>query len=248
MGLITSLIAVILCIIFYIRIYKRDLPTPLEKWKVAFPVILGIFSPFLSTIVVLGIGLLLNSLGTSIDKLIPNIVLGSLASSFLKAGCTEEIVKFLIFFITLKVTKPKNVYEYGMLCAGVGVGFTGLEEVLYGGSNVSIALMRLPAFGMHVIMGIIMGVCYGIAQYKKLNNQEGVGKYKALAFIIPITIHTLFDAVTTSNKALTSTNDTVVMTGVIVAIVIIVLTVIFQFYVFSWFKKNSTKYCEMHVE
>lgn len=34
------------------------------------------------------------------------------------AGFTEELVKFLVFLLVLKINKPKNVYEHGVLRAG----------------------------------------------------------------------------------------------------------------------------------
>lgn len=187
------------------------------------------------------------ALGSS-HKLVSNIFLGSLLSSFLKAGFAEEITKFAILLIVVRIVKPKNVYEYGLLGAGVGFGFTGVEELLYGGSNPVVVLIRIPSFGAHMMLGLIMGLCYGLAKFRKQNNFEGSGKYMAMSLLIPMAIHTVYDAVTVSNKALSSTNDNVIMAGVIVALLVLLLMVVLQFYSFYWFKKNSSELCEKKIE
>ena len=247
MGLLVALVAVVPCAIIYVRMYRREAPEPIGKRKALLPVVLGLIAPFFSTLLVGLIGFFILQIagGRTLPELIPSRVLSSLAGSFLLAGFTEELIKFLLFLLTVKLVKPKNVYEYGLLCAGIGFGFTVLEDALYGGGNVTVALARLLFFAMHMAFGLIMGTYYGLSKYDRRKGRDSAGRHLFLALFLPVLWHTLYDAATTANAGITSEDETMQMVGVVIAIIAIIVSVVLQFVVLVRFKKKSEEYCAM---
>lgn len=245
MGLIVSLISTILCAVVYVRMYRRDLPEPIGKKKAALPAVLGFFAPILSTMAagLFSIGAVA-LMGGSIQDSIHSLILRSLLGSFIIAGFTEELVKFLLFLLTVKIAKPKNVYEYGMLCAGIGFGFTALEILLYGSGNAVVALSRIPTFALHMVFGLIMGVQLGLARYSRLKG-EGSRKHICLALLLPVLLHTVYDAATFSNAGIRADDDTTMKVAIVIGLVVILVSVVFQFALLIQFRKKSEAYCGM---
>ena len=243
MGLIVGLFSALLCVIVYVRMYRKDLPVPIGKGKAALPAVLGIFSPYLSGLVLALTGLVMTKLlGRPMSELVHSMVIRSLAASFFSAGFPEEITKFLVFLLVIIIVKPGNVYEYGMLCAGVGLGFTALEEAMYGGGNLLVAVTRIPTFALHMVFGVIMGTRFGLAKNDRLMGRSGA-KNTALSLILPILFHTVFDASNTANMALRSDDTSIQATGVAVALAVMVISLILQFRILSRFMKRSEYYC-----
>ena len=202
MGMLSSIISFALCAIVYVRMLKREVPEPMSKKQAWVPVAVGVIGPIISTLVAVGLGMLIFKLrggeltqaGISVQPTQPedmNLVAASLLRAFRNAGFTEELVKLLLALLMVKIFKPKNVYEYALAFIGIGFGFTALEEILYGGGVRS--LIRLPGFAMHMVFGIIMGVNLGLARYEK---QQGgsPGKYILCGLLVPVLWHTLYDA------------------------------------------------------
>lgn len=248
MGLLVSLFATALCAIVYIRMYRRELPEPIGVKKAVIPVALGLFSPIFSTALVIAFGLLFTyTLGGSIQDRISSPVLGAIVGSFFLAGFTEEFIKFLVFLLTVKIVKPKKVYEFGLLCAGVGFGFTALEETLYGGSGIATAVARIPMFAMHVVFGILMGTHIGLARYNKKEGTGEVGKHRFLAFFLPVLWHTLYDAATTANPGLRAEDEAMQVIYIIGGLIVIIASTVLQFIVLVRFRKNTETYCGMEL-
>lgn len=260
MGLIAGIIEGILCIILYVRMCGREVPEPMGK-KAAIPVVLGLFAPILSTLLLLGFGLLLGygfivtqstgGQGQSLTSFVPTYALKSFVSAFIGASFPEELVKFLLLLLSMKIVKPKNVYECGLLGAGVGVGFTFLEEMLYGGQSIVSSLVRLPFFAMHVVFDLIMGIFLGLALYGEKNGHSGTKKHVILAFVVPVLWHTVFDAATTFNKmlqtGLDTDNDFLRNVGAVFAVVVIVASVALQVWELVQFKKRTGELCAMEI-
>ena len=152
MGIILALVAFALCAIVYVRMVKREIPEPISKKQAIIPVAAGLAAPILATILIIIYGFIMKfTVGVPLAALSDSLLYKSLVTSFVGAGFTEEFVKFLLLLLLVKVLRPKNVYEYVLICVGISVGFTLLEEVTYGGGGGAItALTRIPAFGMHV--------------------------------------------------------------------------------------------------
>ena len=248
MSLVVSLISTVLCAVVYIRMYKKDLPDPITKRKAAVPPVLGFFAPVLSTAAVGLLSVALVSIfGGDIVTKIPSLILRSLVSSFILAGFTEEAIKFLIYLIVLKITKPKNVYEYGMLCSGIGFGFTALEILLYGATNTLVAVARLPLFAMHMIFGLVMGIFWGLAKYSRQHGVSGSGKYTFLALFLPVLWHTAIDAATTANAGIRAGDETQQKIAVVIALVMIAASIAGEIILLTRFRKKSSEYCGMEI-
>ena len=246
MGIILALVVFVLCAIIYIRMVRRETPEPLGKKQAAIPVVIGLAAPFLATALLILFGWIMKfTIGKPIAGLSDSLVYKALVTSFVGAGFTEEFVKCMLLLLVVKILKPKNVYEYGLFCAGIAVGFTLLEELLYGTGNMITALFRIPCFGLHVAFGVIMGTHLGIARYRKQNNLGGVGKHIFLGVFLPMLWHTLYDASTADNTGLMVENEDTQTVGMIIALVSVVISVVLQFVVFNNFKKKSGEYCGM---
>lgn len=254
MGLIVGILEGILCIILYVRMCKREVPEPMGK-KAAIPVVLGFFAPFLSTLLLAAYGLAINQAmggqGQSLVSMIPTYTLKSLFAGFMGAAFPEEFIKLLLLLLSMRIIRPKNVYECGLLGAGVGTGFTFLEEMLYGGQNVASALVRLPFFAMHVVFDLIMGILLGLALYEKQSGRGGASRHAALAFVMPVLWHTIFDAATTFNKGLQAGIDTenelLRNVSAIVALIVIIASVALQIWGLIQYKKKTGELCAMET-
>jgi RsiW-degrading membrane proteinase PrsW (M82 family) len=245
MDIIVSLISTVLCAVVYIRMVRRETPEAMPKKKAVIPVVAGLLAPFLATVVTLGIGLAIRGItgGRSLSEAIGNMALASLTGSFLAAGMTEELVKFLLFWLITRRLKPKNVYEYAVLMAGIGFGFTVLEEIGYGSVSPLISLSRLPGFAMHMVLGLIMGLFLGLARYK----ERGGIREHCLAFLLPILWHTVYDASTGFNGALSAEDENVQLIGIAFWLVVVIASTVLQFVVLIKFKKNAERYCAMEI-
>lgn len=249
MGLIAAVIATALCAAVYVRMYKRELPEPMGVKRAVLPVAFGVIAIFFTVPMVVLWGLLIQGItGSSIRELVSSLALRSLIASFFLAGFTEELIKFLMFLIVIKVAKPKSVYEYGLLCAGVGLGFTGLEDTLYGMQDPATSLYRALFFAMHLLFGLLMGIQLGLAEYSRQQGRNDVGLHVLLAFLLPVLWHTLFDAATGLNAGLQSNDENVQVVAVIIAFTADAISIALQFVLLSWFKKRTREYCGMRLD
>ena len=229
MGLIAAVIATALCAVVYVRMYKREIPEPIGKKQALIPVALGVVAALLMMPVFLGVGLLIAAVVPGgLAGLVPSPVLRSLVSAFFMAGFTEELIKLLMFLIVVRVVKPKSVYEYGLLCAGVGFGFTGLEDLIYGITNPVGSIFRVLFFAMHMVFGLLMGVELGLARFNKRAGTGGSVKHTLLALVLPVLWHTVFDASTSNNPALAATDDAGKILGIAFALVVLVISIALQ--------------------
>ena len=248
MGLIAAVIATVLCAVVYVRMYKRELPEPISKRQAAIPVVLGTAAVFLMVPATIGVEYLITMvIPGGLAGLAPSLVLRSLVSAFFMAGCTEELIKLLMFLIVVRVVKPKNVYEYGLLCAGVGFGFTGLEDLLYGMTNPVSSFFRVLFFAMHMVFGLLMGVELGMARFSKRAGTGGSGKHTLLALALPVLWHTVFDASTTTNAGFNATDETTQIVAIVVALVVCAISIALQFVLLIRFKRDTMKLCVMSV-
>lgn len=249
MSIILALVAFALCAILYVRMVRREIPEPMGKKQALIPVVTGLAAPILATALIIIFGLIIKAtINKPLAGLSDSLVYKALVTSFVGAGFTEEFIKFLLLLLLARFLKPKNVYEYALICVGLGVGFTLLEEVTYGAANSPLtALARIPAFGMHLVFAILMGVHFAIAKYNKQNGLGGVGMHRFLGLFLPILWHTLFDASTVDNTALMVEDEAINTTGFMITMGIVLISVILQIVMFLWFKKKTGEYCGMQL-
>lgn len=253
MGLIMGMLDGALCVILYVRMCRREVPEPMGK-KAAIPVALGLLAPLFSTLMFVGIGLISLQItgeqSQSLVSFVPTNTLKSFVAAFLGAAFPEELIKFLLLLLSVKLVKPKSIYECGLLGAGVGTGFTFLEQMIYGGTNLVSALARMPFFAMHLVFDLIMGLFLGLAMHEKRNGRSGK-KHDVLAFVVPVLWHTVFDAATTFNKVLQTgleTEDTFSRNvGAVFALIVLVVSIAAQVWVLIQYKKRTEELCAMEL-
>ena len=245
MAFVQLVISLIILGILYLRMIRRENPGTIAKTQAVVPIILGAVSTVLSFLLFLAIGSLLNNAGVSTKRL-PAFI-RSVIAAFIAAGLPEEIAKFMMILLTLLVfrTRIRNVYEYILIGAAVGFGFTLLEEFFYGSDSVVLAVTRLTTIASHMVFGIIMARHLGTAKYNKIKGRGFVTGEYALALLVPILLHTLYDAGTATNVYLNSDNEDTAVIGMAFAVGFTVALFIMQIVVLVRLKKNTEKYCGM---
>ncbi|MBQ5330965.1 MAG: PrsW family intramembrane metalloprotease [Oscillospiraceae bacterium] len=243
MPVIQLVLSLIVLGIIYKRMIGREIPSPPGKRQVILPVILGVISLIPSLAVTLGLMWILKvGLGISTEGL--PVILRSFISAFVSAGFPEELSKMLMMLLCFRVFRKsiRNGYEYILIGAGVGFGFTLFEEFAYGSDTA--ALSRLFTIAAHMIFGIIMAKHLGTARFKKERRENAAGEY-AKAFCLPVLIHTVYDTFTAFNTYLESEDDGEAAIGVLLALAVAVTLFVMQIVLLIRLKKDTGKYCEM---
>ena len=119
-GLITTGILGVL----YMRMIKREKSGQIGMPQALLPIILGIVSEIVSSRLVMFVMISLGQEGSAKYNELP-VVARQFLSPFLFAAFPEELFKLIMVIITLCVfrKKVKNVYEYILIGAAVGIGF-----------------------------------------------------------------------------------------------------------------------------
>ena len=247
MIIIQFALTVTVLTILYVRMVKREVPS-IGKAQAIVPILLGVVSLVVSIAMSFGVSLAFVKLGYNKNN-VDSLELRSIVGAFANAGFPEEIGKFLFIMISIKIFKPKNVYEYLLIGFGTGMGFTLLEELMYGASFA--ALIRILIITFHSLMGAIMASYIGKAKYYKTHNEENknVALEYVKALFIPILIHTLYDASNVKNAGLEQgVPDSAQGIAVIIALLTILITFIFQIVILIKIKKDSEKLISMRIE
>lgn len=248
MELIQMVISLIVIGVLYARMIGRETPQPIGKAQAIVPVVLGLITVPLSFVITMGIATFMVGAGFTVSS-ISNTVLRALAGAFFAAGFTEELAKLLLLLVAVAIFKPKNVYEYIIAGAGIGFGFTLLEEFFYGGGLM--ALTRLLTIALHMLFGIIMGRHLGLARHAKITGDGSATMHYVLAFVMPVLVHTLFDACTGLNPALKAAteggDDLTLGIGLAVALGMMVVGIVSQFVLLLGLKRDAQQYCEMET-
>lgn len=245
-AILQAVLALIILGIVYMRMIKRETPEPIGRAQAIVPVVLGVASLVLSFLFTVAIGAGLLGAGIVL-KDISIIPLRATLGALLSAGLTEEVAKFIVLMVVIVIFKPKNVYECIIAGAGVGFGFTIFEEFLYGGDGTT-ALSRLITLALHFAFGVIMAKHIGMARHNKLTGNGSVAGQYALSLIIPIILHTLFDAFVAHYPViLNAAGDPGADLALIVALAIVVVATVWQVVVLVRLKKDTQKYCDMAV-
>ena len=119
--------------------------------------------------------------------------------SIFVAGIVEELAKLLcLVLFTRKNRHFDDPYDGMIYAALLSLSFAGFENILYifAQSNFdkmqAIALLRgVTAVPLHLVCGIIMGYYYGVYKFTKSNQK--LKKYKSLAYILPVIMHTVYN-------------------------------------------------------
>ena len=230
----------------YIRMIRREVPKPIGTWQALVPVLLGVVSILVSTLLTVAISMGLGLLGARVDE-IGNPVVQSAVKAFVGAGLTEELIKLLMMLLSFRLFRPKNVYEYILIGAAVGIGFTLHEEYAYAGSAVG--FLRMITLGTHTALGIVMARYLGMARYQRRTGRSGAAKRIVPAFALPVLIHTAYDACTVANPALqglgTGMDETSMLFYLVAGIAAILACAVWQVVVLVKLKKRAAEYSAM---
>ena len=235
----------------YMRMIKREKPEQISVPQALLPIILGILSEIISSRAVM---YLMIGLGTEKGAQYSELptVARQFMSPFLFAAFPEELIKLIMVIITLCVfrKKVKNVYEYILIGAAVGIGFSIAEDYSYA-SELASVFIRLPMLPGHMAMDMLMGEFLGIAMYNKKNNAGPVAIFNIFALVVPVIIHTLYDAGSTGNfmvfEGAANGNNVMVTIGSVYALVVIVGFIVYSIRIIIRFKKIGEKFNNMII-
>lgn len=182
--LIASLLPVALLMGY---IYKRDTfekePWPLLLKAFGFGVLAAMLDMFVA-----------GALNFLIPKPSDTPLADALYNAFVSAAFPEEFCKLLMLYLCIWKSPYFNEYYDGLeYAAFVGLGFAGIENVLYimqGGLGLAVGrgLFAVPA---HFFFAIFMGYFFALARFR-YNMRR---KYLTLAYLIPVALHGTYDAV-----------------------------------------------------
>ncbi len=250
MEIVSAGLTIAILGLLYWRMIKRETPERIGGLQALLPIALGVVSMFLGALATI---LLAKALGGMENMLAGNGGFGgSLLRSFFMAGGTEEAAKLLMILLGLAILKSrvKNVYEYVLIGAAVGFGFSIAEEFYYGGGvigsgaagYVSLAA-RMISVPAHMTFNMVMGEFLGRARFSRLTGKGSPALNCVPAILIPMGLHTLFDACTVFNSRLMAGE----VTGVLIALAGYVGLMIYEIAVLIRFRKNTEKFCGMRI-
>ena len=251
MTIVYVLFVILYLAFIYYRMIKREIPKPIGWVMALVPIAFGMATFDISGFT--GIKLYLgNATMQEVAAKLP-AVLGSLLGAFLGAGLPEEIYKGAVLIIAILIFKPKKVYEYCLMGAAVGFGFTIMEEFAYMNTpsltTVAMRALHLPA---HMTLNMLMGEFFGRAKYNRLNGKGSqVSKY-ILAFLSPALLHTTFDAFASNNRLiLNSIGNEQVGAGFWIGSALMAITfvgfAVFIYMMIFRLKKKTAEFCAMET-
>lgn len=245
MALIQLVLSAVICGILYFRMIRREVPEPIGKAQAITPVVLGVASLVLSFVFTFGLALALAKAGVSTKEMSP--LPGSILGAFFLAGLPEELAKLLLILLTLRIfrSKIRNAYEVILVGAAVGLGFTLFEEFAYGGGGAN--FLRLLVIAAHMVFGILMTWHLARARYDRMTKQGSPAREVLLAILIPVLIHTLYDATNVTNRFVNSGDEDLETIGVAIGILGMLIMSVVQILVLVRLKKNTEKYCAMSL-
>lgn len=202
MTILSLLITLAVCGFFYYRMIIREIPKPISLINALVPICGGMATFEISGLTGIMLYMINEPVRTALAKL--PAVLESLLSAFLSAGMPEEIFKGIVLIIMIVIFKPKKVYEYILMGAAVGFGFTIMEEKSFidASDAVFVIALRCISLPSHMALNMVMGEFFGRAKYNKLKGQGPQTLNYILAFLVPALIHTAYDAFAANNMFL----------------------------------------------
>ena len=247
MTVISVIMTIIILGILYWRMVRREIPEPVGWQQALIPVAIGMVSFPITIPFSMGY---MKSLSNDPDalKLSELNFFQALWRDLILAGGLEEIAKLLMILVILFIfrKKVKNVYEFILIGACVGIGFTIAEEYYYGsdeGATMLSTVLRLIAVPAHMTFNMVMAELLGRARTSKLSGKGSPVIYYLLAIIVPITIHTLYDVTTAFNSSLMRGE----LKGIIVAAIGYVCLLVYEFAVLIRCRKKTAEFCAMRT-
>ena len=245
LSIISTAVTIVFLGFLYWRMVKREIPQPVGWPQALLPIAIGCLSMPMTVPVSMSYLKALSADPNSV-KLIDMTFLQALERSFLVAGGLEELAKLILILVILLIfrKKVKNVYEYILIGACVGIGFSVFEEFFYGAdedANIFSTVCRLISVPAHMTFNMLMGEFLGRAKFCKLTGKGSAALNYVLALLIPITVHTLYDVCTTLNSSMMRGE----LSGLVRAVVGYVCLLVFEIIVLVRCKKKTAMLCGM---
>lgn len=245
---IMSIVSLVITLAFlgflYWRMVKREIPQPVSWLQALLPIAIGMLSHPLTLPFSMSY---LKALAADPNavKLSEMNFIQSLERSFILAGGLEEIAKLILIIVILLIfrKKVKNVYEYILIGACVGIGFSIIEEFSYGADNATIVstIARMISVPAHMTFNMVMAEFLGRAKFSKLNGKGSVVLNYVLALLVPVVVHTLYDVCTAFNSSLMRGE----ISGVIRALIGYAFLLVYEVIVLVRCKKKTVMFCGM---
>ena len=133
----------------------------------------------------------------------------------------EEASKYLFLFTVRRNPNFNFTFDGIVYAVCVGLGFATLENIFYvvGGGGFSLGVARgLLSVPMHCVCAVYMGYYFGLAHSDERHGLFGSARNRyALAYMVPVFIHGLYDFGAKSGNA------------IIVAMMLVLLVVVYVF-------------------
>jgi len=187
----------------YIRFKDKSQPEP-SKW-IAKGFLFGAISTMVSTLIVIPIGVL----GFySADE--ATTLSEAISTAFFGAAIPEEAAKLLMLWLLLRKNPFFDERIDGIVYAVcVGMGFASVENILYLASSedwLTVGIMRaLISVPGHFMFAVAMGYYYSKGYWGHSRRDM------AFAFLVPMALHGVFDAILMVSDVTTSGVATVLM-------------------------------------
>lgn len=168
--------------------------------------------------------LLLSIVGVVYSPTFTDGMQAALYQAFGQAALPEELCKLIFLYAFIWNSQYFDEYYDGVeYAAFVGLGFAGLENVMYvmqGGLGVAVgrALFAVPA---HFFFAIFMGYFFSMAKFKPWSK----GRYLLLALFVPVILHGIYDFILMYRNVITETDT---------ATASILSIGFFVFFIFVW--------------
>ena len=243
MTYLASIGTIIILGFLYWRMVKREIPQPVDWLQALLPIAIGMLSHPLTVPFSIGFMKALANNPNSL-KLSEMNFIQALGRDLILAGGLEEIAKLVIIVVILLIfrKKVKNVYEYILIGACVGIGFALIEEFTYGSAddaNIVSTIGRLISVPAHMTFNMVMAEFLGRARLSKLTGKGSAILNYVLALLVPLVIHTLYDVSTAFNPSLMRGEEK----GVIIALIGYVCLLVYELVVLLRCKKKTAELC-----
>lgn len=188
---IILLIALLPVVILVYYIYHKDKKSPEPTGQLVKAFFYGILSVLLSLCISIPLGLI------GVYPTEATSILGSVSAAFFGAAIPEEIAKFIMLWLLLRMNPYFDEKMDGIVYAVcVSLGFAALENIMYLFSNaesyLSVGIARaIFAVPGHFCFGILMGYYYSLAKFYPKTPK----KNKALILVAPILVHGVYDSI-----------------------------------------------------
>ena len=245
MTILSVVITILFLGILYWRMVKRELPRPVGWLQALLPIAIGMLSHPLALPFSMGyMKALANNPNTL--KLSELNFLQAFGRDLILAGGLEEITKLVMIVMILLIfrKKVKNVYEYILIGACVGIGFTLIEEFTYSAAdnaNIVSTAGRMISVPAHMTFNMVMAEFLGRARFSKRSGKGSTALNYVLALLVPITVHTLYDVTTAFNPSLMRGETK----GMIIALIGFVCLLVYEYVVLIRCRKKTAELCGM---